>query len=266
MAILILKVSSHAIPVYYSYGKEPTQTIMFSRNRKKEAAEKKKLLSQKVGSIAFYVAIPCSFILATTFCYSLVKVVMNVTLSRETLTLFGCSFLGAVIVFGTSKIPRLRTFLHESKHAVLVILTGNKLKEFKAAKDTGHVSYDLYTDRIHLGPFITLAPYFFPLFSLPLFFIAIIAGNWYSELFIVLLSFSLGLDLTTALQELHPHQSDLQRIFGGKWIAYLFIGGANLAWSLICLLWILGGWQGLLLAGSTLLNLGQTIAQLFRAP
>lgn len=239
---------------------------MSSQNSKKEAEKRKKLLSKKVGSIAFYIAIPCSFIVAITLGKALIHVIANAAFDLETLILFFCSFLGAIIVFGTSKIPRLRTFLHESKHAVLVILTGNKLKEFKAAKDTGHVSYDLYTDRIHLGPFITLAPYFFPLFSLPIFIVAIIAGDWYSELFIVLLSFSLGLDIITALQELHPHQSDLQRIVGGRWFAYLFIGGVNLTWSLTCIVWILGGGQGLLIAGSTLLALGNDIAQFFRSP
>ncbi len=223
-----------------------------------KSARQKSNVAKKIGSLAFYLAIPCGVFLSTVGIITLLTLVQKDGLSKEIVVVFLISFLSGLIFFASAKLAWFRTFVHELKHAAVVRLSGNKVTDFYFEEESGHVSYQMYADRTHFGPFICLAPYFFPLFSLPVFFICLIFNKHYQFFLIFLLGFTLAIDLVTGYQEFHPRQTDLQRIFGGLFIAFVFIGIFHCAWFLTCLLWIVGGREAFLHAGfaaATLLRL-----------
>jgi hypothetical protein len=201
-------------------------------------------IRSRIGGLMFLITIVCVFFIA------IVTTLSNLLIFSESLfnsqRLVG-SFLG--FVFGLILIPgpnllKFRTFIHELKHAIVVVLTGNKLKDFKVESGTGHVTFDLYENKISFAPAITLAPYYFPLFSCPLLCLAIFIGDSRPMLLPVMLGFALAIDIITGIEEVHPNQSDLQRIIGGFFIAVSFIVGVLFAWINICLLWILSEKSG----------------------
>ena len=128
------------------------------------------------------------------------------------------------------------------------LLTGNKLKEFKAEDGTGHITFELYKDKMGFAPAITLAPYYFPLCSLPLFLLALFLGDSRPMLFSFGLGLATSLDVMSGISEIHPKQSDLRRIIGGFLVAGSFIGGFMFTWVNVCMLWILSGTSGFILA------------------
>lgn len=215
--------------------------------------------SKKSGSIAFFLALPTSFILGALAFYSTAALLVVQGLDGQRLALFAA---GCVVPIGflSGRAPsRAKTLIHELKHAFLVVLSGNKLTEMKVARDLGHVSYELYESRARYGPFIILAPYFFPMFSLPALACCIVLEIFdvqpYLLLSHALLGAAVAADILSAVQEFHPHQSDLQRIWGGRVLTYLFLAGANFCWVGICALWLQSGVRGYLYAGHQLVNI-----------
>jgi hypothetical protein len=208
-----------------------------------------KAFKRRTGSFAFYVAIPCAIaaFIYTTQC--MVQLLSSTEFKAVHWGLFLQALLTGVVILAGSKFQRLSTFLHEVKHAVLVVCTGNILKEMKVGRDRGHVSYQMYKDTLHFEPFVMLAPYFLPLLSFPALIAALFLEEKHRFGAIYLLGLALGLDLMSAWREFHPHQTDLRRIFGGFFIARTFIFTANLFWISVCLLWLVGGANGFVFAG-----------------
>lgn len=210
--------------------------------------------SQKSGSFAFYIAIPLTIIVSLSSLVTLVSL-LALGIRRPALWLmFVYGFIFSFGVLAGSQLTTLKTLIHELKHAALVLLTGNHLKELKVYRDIGHVSYEMYQERIRFIPFIILAPYFFPLFSLPALICAVLFESHGAALFACILGAALASDVVTAYQDLHPHQTDLQRIFGGVGPTYTFIYAANAMWILFCLIWVIGGNTAYVYAGYHLLK------------
>lgn len=145
---------------------------------------------------------------------------------------------------------------------MVVNLSGNKVRDFKVGKNTGHVEYAMYQDRLHYAPLIALAPYFFPLFSLPTIIAAIFLHDQYAELTIISLGFALGLDLSFSISEIHPYQTDFQSIIGGFFTSALYLAGFYLMWTLTCLIMALFGHEAFHRAFYVALNLGQKLSPL----
>src|SRR5262245_41476544 len=84
----------------------------------------------KHASIAFLLGIPANFLIGGFCTFTFFIILSNYAQRRETWLLFATGVLAAIGIIGTSAIPKLRTIIHEGKHAVLVIATGNKIKDF----------------------------------------------------------------------------------------------------------------------------------------
>jgi hypothetical protein len=82
-------------------------------------------------------------------------------------------------------------------------------------------------------------------------------GDYNRWLLTLVIGLGLGIDLVTAYKEYHPYQTDLKVIFGGRFIATVFIVSANFFWSSFCLLWVLAGNNGYLYLGYTLMRFGE---------
>lgn len=213
---------------------------MFFWKKKEEKID----FNRKFGSFAFYFSIPSALILSSILLVSTLNTLKQTGFQSAIWVLLSHAFISAWALFGGKRETRTKTLIHELKHAALVIITGNKLKEIKVGRTEGHVAYNVNEDTLHLEPFVLLAPYFFPLFSLPVFLCAVFLGEGNHLPFVWALGFALGIDLTTAANEVHGHQSDLRRIFGGFLATRSFIFGANLLWASLCLLWISGASKG----------------------
>ena len=200
-------------------------------------------------SFAFLLAIPSNYILGSLLGLALLDIWEQKPFEKEVWALFSIGVVSAFCFIGSSKIYTFRTFIHELKHFVVVVMTGNKVKDFHVDTHTGHVKFEMYKDKVHFAPIISLAPYFLPLFSFPVFIACLISEDYYRLPLIAALGVSLGIDLQFGYKEIHPHQTDLTRIRGGYFSSGIYLVGVHFLWITCCLLWVIDGRQGFFHAG-----------------
>lgn len=201
----------------------------------------KKKEPDTVGNLGFLLAIPSSYLLVFICAAAALILASYYPQDKTKWSLFLACALGTTTIISTSQIYKLRILIHEIKHAILVMLTGNKLQTIEVGEREGLVTYLMHFDKKHFAPLITLAPYFLPVISLPILVAAIYYENDYPLFFSSLLGVGFAADLSFGVQDLHPAQTDLKRFFGGFLIAGLFLAGMYLLWGLICILWLIAG-------------------------
>ena len=147
--------------------------------------------------------------------------------------------------------------------AIVVMMTGNVVKGFSVQHSEGNVEYQMYKDRLQYGPFITLAPYCFPLFAIPAFVVAVIFDSdpVVSIVACGVLGVSLAIDFETAFHDLHPNQTDFQQIIGGFFASGLYIASVLFFTGNVCALLALAGRQGFLAAAYVAIGLGLEFAE-----
>ena len=144
---------------------------------------------------------------------------------------------------------RFRTFIHELKHAIAVIYSGSKLKNFRVGHGEGEVQYEIPEDSSHYIPMIGLAPYCMPLLSVPVVAAAMIFEGRYSEWLPLAVGLALGADLALSWGEIHSRQSDFRSVAGGFFASALYISGVLFFWVNACFLWVIGGRNAFVYAG-----------------
>ncbi|MBP9838659.1 MAG: M50 family metallopeptidase [Proteobacteria bacterium] len=182
-------------------------------------------------------------------------------IDREVCALFAIGFIFTASIFSTSGFSRLRVLIHELRHALVVIMSGNVLKKIVVKKTEGEVSYEMYQEKTTSGPLITLAPYCFPIFSLPVMIFAIVFEGDYRAIFSLILGGTLGIDIFTAYREIHPGQTDFKQIVGGFFASALFISGVAFFWINFCLLWVVGGRNAYLYSAGIAYDIGHKIIE-----
>lgn len=226
---------------------------------RRSAALSNKPEIRKVGNWGFLFAVPSVFILATLALIILLVLFKQHPFDRHLWVSFCAAFFVALILVTRSSIQRLRTLVHELKHALLVVVTGNSVDSIEVGSGTGRVRYRMRSDKAHFGPIITLAPYFFPLLSLPVFLCALYFEGPYRLSFVIGLGVTLAFDYATNVYELHPNQTDLKAIYGGFLVAGSFLAGANLLWGLVCLIWVTAGRAGYITGWYIVRDMGMQI-------
>ena len=226
----------------------------------KKASRAKKEKHKRHFSIAFFIAIPGNFVLGCVCLISFISLFDYYIFDERIWALFATGFIGSLAVVGTSKIPKTRVFVHELKHAVVVLLTGNRLKNFVVDKHTGHVEFEMYSDKVHFASIIALAPYFFPLFSLPMLIACLILENGYNLFLSLGLGLALATDISMAYVDLHPHQTDLKKVSGGFFAGLLYLAGMHFLWTTVCLLWVVAGRNAYLFTGSLFFEFMKAVA------
>lgn len=204
------------------------------KKKKAKKSNKSKKTPKKRFSLAFLLSIPSNYILAGIFFLTIIQYQAKYNIDIQEWYVFSMGVLSAFGLIVSSKISKFRVFIHELKHSILVGLTGNIVKDFHVGEKTGHVQYQMYQDKVHFAPLISLAPYFFPLFSLPAVLLVIFIRELYPLQSIILLGFTLGADLTFSISEIHSHQTDFQVIVGGFFISALYLAGFYIMWSCVC--------------------------------
>ncbi len=128
------------------------------------------------------------------------------------------------VVFQVILYRPIKTYVfgHELSHAIAGILSGAKIKKFNVGKESGSIV--LTKDNI----WITLAPYFFPIYTFALIIIYIFL-SWFINkkqiygYFLFLVGFSIAFHIALTIYILSIEQSDL-RIYG-TFFSYITIYG-----------------------------------------
>ncbi len=209
----------------------------------------------KHSSIAFWISIPCTFFIGSTFLITSLTLTSQHFFDHEKWALFLMSLLCGVLLLTLFRLERTRVFLHESKHALMVIVSGGKLRGFEVHRSTGQVTYEISDNHRSAGPIITLAPYCFPMLSLPVMVAALVLQDGHHLVFSLLLGFTLGIDLTMCIGEVRPAQSDFKQVQGGFLFAAMYIGGWLYCWSNFCIIWVVGGRDAIWYSGYLALRL-----------
>ena len=125
-------------------------------------------------------------------------------------------------------LPRpIRTYVlaHELTHALWALLMGGRIGKMKIGKSGGHVELSK-TNFI-----ITLAPYFFPFYTVLVIAVYYLSGVWldveaYRLWWLALVGFTWSFHITFTIQMLSEHQPDIQE--HGRIFSYLMIYIMNL--------------------------------------
>lgn len=210
-------------------------------------------------SLAFYIAIFSNFLIGGFALISFLFLLRNYIIEEEIWSSFALGIVASLGIIATRKMPKFRTFIHELKHFFAVVFSGNKVKDFQFDTHTGHVEFAMYSNKVHFGPFIAMAPYFLPLFSFPVLIACFIFEEWNKPLLCGLLGITLAADISMAYKEIHPYQTDFKKIFGGFPICAFYLAGFHFMWTSLCLLWVLGGVDGYLYALYLMIELGESL-------
>ncbi len=121
------------------------------------------------------------------------------------------------ILFLKKHLEFLETFEHELAHAITSLLFFNKVKLFGAASDgTGVV----WASR-RMNAMILLAPYFLPVFTLPMIFTKPYLSFSYQPALDFAIGVTLGFHFIGLIKEFKAHQTDIQKV--GMTLSYLLV-------------------------------------------
>lgn len=214
-------------------------------NKKNKSKNKENKEPKAIFSLGFILATFGNIFLCFPIVLLLLISPTRAHFGKECLIAFFASAFSATIIITSSKIPKFRTIIHEIKHAVVVILTGNKLNKIVAESGEGFVEYQMYNSTVHFAPLIALAPYFFPLLSLPCLICVALYDTSYPVQGSLALGFALACDICLGLGEIHPHQSDFKQVVGGAIFSKLYLVGFYILWPSLITLWVKSGITGI---------------------
>lgn len=200
----------------------------------------KKISTGKVGGLAFFASIPALFIIVVANILGVISLIGKNELS-------GLSWLSIGFAVGFIISPFIRgklyVFIHEVKHAITASLAGNKWKKLSIKGGGGAYEYSYTKSTAHLNAFIALAPYWFPLLTIPAALFALTGTSSYEAIRIIL-GVAFAIDIYTGFKDLGPHQTDLSNIRGGIVLAIPYIILMNLLTSTVILTWAIAGKEG----------------------
>ncbi len=138
----------------------------------------------------------------------------------------------------------LSVLVHELKHAVISGLAGNRFKGLKIGRESGHFKYAYSKESAHHNATISLAPYWLPIFTFPLFFFGYNDFVPFDSL-VILVGIGYGADLCCGIRDIAPHQTDLTEIRGGFWISIFYLLLMHIVIFTFIVAWVYQGSLGL---------------------
>lgn len=204
---------------------------------------KEKLDKSKVGGLTFYLSLFALLILALSNSLSLFWVILE-----SSFGLVAGLVLGAAIGVGFAHLvvrAHLSVFIHELKHKILANLCGNKARALEVNSDTGSFTYAYTKDTAHYNGFISIAPYWLPLFQFLT--IAIGCAAFYSQPIYLapVIGMGIGIDLLLNYRDAGPHQTDFTQLNGGYGVGISFSILANIFFVTTSAAFALGQLAGL---------------------
>lgn len=174
--------------------------------------------------------------------------------------------LGSALGYVSSSLlirGRLAVFFHELNHKVLSGLLGNKPKKLKVGQDDGFFEYEYTKETAPYNAFISLAPYFFPLFTLFTLIIAMV--NWRSvhHIAVLITGLGYGADLYLNTRTISPHQSDFSQLNGGYFVGILYVILISAAIFFFLASWVSDGAVGIAHLFKTMLQIFAALVEIF---
>ena len=135
--------------------------------------------------------------------------------------------------------------LHEFKHSFISGLVGNKFEGYKIRKNHGHFEYKYSKETKKYNALIALAPYFLPVFTVPVWLISGLIFADSPARALMLIGVAYGADCALNYRDIGPHQTDFTNLTGGYWIGIFFVTMMNLTILTMVLAWVIGQNHGL---------------------
>ncbi len=201
--------------------------------------------TDKVGGVWFFLSL--LFLFLSTII--LLPAWANTLFSELTFTRFRASVGGIIFGVGITALflrGPISTLIHELKHKVLSGLVGNKAKKVSIDGEEGAFEYEYTKDTAKYNAFISLAPYFLPLFVILLIPFWGFRFGWGEATRVLILSAAWAIDLTTGVRDISPHQTDFKDIVGGFRVGIIYVVFMNILIAMILTAWIAGDWDGVL--------------------
>ena len=197
-----------------------------------------------VGGISFIISLIGLTLIAISNLRSLPLLFSKEAVAFDGLSRFSMGLMGGVTFAIIACGGYLGVFLHEAKHAIVALMAGNKPKGFSVERSKGHFEYEYTKETAKYNAFIALAPYWFPLLTIPAFLFYFTSFGKHLTL-VLIVGFFYGVDLYSGIKDIGKHQSDLKLIRGGFLVGALYIICAHLALGTTLIAWALEGFKGI---------------------
>ena len=191
-----------------------------NRNKKPVSSTKE----EKIGGIALYLSLISLLILSLSNIFALITLVPSFDFNTLTNLIIALPAIAVGFILALFFIPeKTFVFMHETKHAVISGLAGNRWKKMHIENDSGHFEYAYSKQTAHFNAMIALAPYFVPLITIPLLAMSVVAFYQYHRLIVLIGSLAYGVDLFSNIRDIDPRQTDFSVIRGGFFVGLSYI-------------------------------------------
>ncbi len=200
---------------------------------------------QKIGGFAFFLSL---LVLLPTGTLLTALTVLNVRpIDERALMIFAGSCVAGMLAGHSLIRGHVSVLIHESKHAIVSNLVGNKRKGMKIGENSGHFVYSYTKRTAHMNALISLAPYILPVFTFIGLVCASVALRGDHAMAALLVGICYGVDTTLNVRDISPIQTDINEIRGGYGVGILYIFAWNLTLFAVLLAWIFNGGSGVLM-------------------
>jgi len=200
--------------------------------------------TERIGGFAFFLSL--FMLLPTALLLMAVCLTAIRPIDYQALAVFGGACVFGVLLGHSAIRGHLSVLIHESKHAVVSNLVGNKRKGMKIDEGSGYFTYTYTKRTAHLNFLISLAPYILPVFTFvgALASLALFRND--HTLAALLVGLCYGTDAILNVRDISPIQTDISTIRGGYGMGIAYIFAWNLAIFAVLLTWVFNGSDGLL--------------------
>ena len=207
-------------------------------SRKKEPAK-----PQPVGGLVFFSSL--FFLTLIALINASYLLVHLHSLAGRHLLIFILGFLPGFVFASRFITGRVAVFIHELKHQILAKLAGNRIKGMIYRRTHGHVEYEYTQDTAAYNAFISLAPYWLPLFLIVTWPLTMLFLPEQHTVAVGLVGLAYGFDCSFNVRDISPYQSDFSLIRGGFRVGLCYVLAMNAAILTFLLTWVLGSFAGM---------------------
>ena len=154
--------------------------------------------------------------------YCLYKLGFDIYVNYLVYTWIGAGIFGYLLVLAPifrKNLEFLETFTHELIHTVVGLLFLQRIHSFTAT-DGGGGAIE-HSGRHNRNVFITLSPYFLPIYTIFFILIKLMIIESSIYIFDIIIGLTFGFHLLAMMKDIRPYQTDLQKF--GYFFSYLFV-------------------------------------------
>jgi len=221
---------------------EPASASLPEPTFKTEPATPEAKRGEKIGGFAFFLSLSVLLPLGVVLIFLTLS---YVPLDWRTVAIFLGAWVAGIVACQVFIRGHVSVLIHESKHAIVSNLVGNKRKGMKIGEHSGHFVYAYSKRTAHMNALISLAPYILPVFTFVGMLAAAAALRKDHAMAALLVGICYGVDTALNVRDISPIQTDINEIRGGYGVGLLYIFAWNLTIFGVLLAWVFNGPTGL---------------------